>query len=699
VNPPSPGGETDILRVLHVIGERRWVMVAAIVFGIAAFAVWAPRQPKIYEASATIIVETQPPQVFGGEVKDVVQMGPGQFYGMQDYLQTQRRVLISDSLIRRVIDRLKLQSDTAFWGGAPPTSATDAVEEFSGALSAEPVLDTQIIAVTFVHGDPAQAKRAVDGVVDAYIENNVEQRDIWNVSASKWLAVEGDDLRRRLTEAELALYEFKQKNDLLSVSLEDRINNTSREIDRLTDALTDVRLRKVARAAEADELEKMAKGDSGAVSPAQGDSTSTVRNQLNDEERRLSELKERYQDTHPLVRQQAAKVGAVQAALRREIQLQLRGAQARTNEAVEQEKKIAGQLEKAKQEGLRITRLELEYNKLKREADALSKQYQMVQNRTKETELASKIKSNNLHVLDYARLPKTPKSPRLRRAAVLFGLVSLLAGLVLAFILDALDRSLKTPEDVESKLALPFLGMVPHVAGELRARMVADQPTSLVAESCRLIRTNLLFAGLTRPLNRLLVTSSVAREGKTLTTLNLGIIMAQAGQKVLIIDGDLRKSSIRAALQIENQVGLTDVLLGTVPLERAVQPTGIPNLSVLCAGPAPPNPAELVDGPRFRQLIDECAERFERVLVDSPPALPLTDPGILARHCDGVVFVVRSRRTRFDQALRASRTLSDLGARVLGVVLNDCEGKRRGYGEYEYGMREGGGAGVGARRA
>src|SRR5262249_14289997 len=157
-----------------------------------------------------------------------------------------------------------------------------------------------------------------------------------------------------------------------------------------------------------------------------------------DEEQKLSELKARYEDAHPLVQQQSAKVHAVKAAMMREVATQLRGAQARTNEATEEERKIAAQVESAKQEGLRITRLEIEYNKLKREADALSKQYLLVTNRTKETELASKVKVNNMHVLDYARLPRTPISPQLVRSGVIAFLMSLIFGVLLAFALDAL---------------------------------------------------------------------------------------------------------------------------------------------------------------------------------------------------------------------------------------------------------------------
>jgi capsular exopolysaccharide synthesis family protein len=695
--PTSARQEPEVHRYLRIFTERRWVILASLIIAAVIYAVWASRQPRIYQVTATIVVEPSAPQVLGGDVRDVVQVGPGQYYALQDYIQTQRRVLTSDSLARRVIERLKLQEDREFWLGNPPRTMDDAVAQLTGGLSSEPVLDTQLVSISFRHQVPAQAKRLVDGLVDAYIDSNLDQRDTSTLLASRFLADEADSLRARLGAAELALYEFKQKNDLLSVALEDRINNVSRQVEKLSDALTEARVRKATRASEADELERMAKDDSGAIAPAQltvgMETLGSLKKDLADEERRLSELKARYEDPHPLVRQQAAKVAAVESALKREVQLQVRGAQARTNEATDQEKKIGAQLEQAKQEGLRVTRLEIEYNKLKREYDSLSKQYLLVQNRTKETELAGKIRTNNLRVLDYARLPTAPVSPHLTRAAMVAGVLGLLVGVLLALLLDALDRSLKTPEDVESKLAVPFLGVMPHVdVGEGRLDLyVAENPQSPASECCRLIRTNLLFAGLSRPLKRILVTSPVAREGKTTMSISLAVVMAQAGNKVLLIDSDLRRPRLKAALgpigvngKLED-VGLTSALLGTVPLDQAIQATSVPNLFVLLSGPVPPNPAELVDGVRFREVVEECAEKFERLIIDSPPAVPVTDPAILASYCDGVVMVVRAGRTAEDQAMRARRNLTDVGARILGVVLNDCELSRRGYGAYRYG--------------
>lgn len=683
---PEQAAEPEVQRYLRTILERRWVVVATIVVGGLVFLRWASKQPRIYQATATIVVDATPPQIMGGEVRDVVQVGPGQYWQMQDYIQTQRRVLTSDTLARQVVERLQLAGDEKFWMGPPPGSLEDAAHAFIDSVQADAIPDTQLISVSFLHRDQDQAKRAVDGLVDVYIDSNGARRDSSNANASTWLASEADAMRKRLSDSEKALYDFKEKNDLLSLSLDERVSSAGAQIIKLTDALTEVRLTRARRATEAEQLAKTELLEADELSPvAAALSLETLRGQLHDEQRKLSELKARYEDPHPLVRQQVAKVHAAEAAVHAEVTRLVHAAQARVDEAGAQEKRIAAQLEAAKQDGLRVSRLELDYNKLRRETDALSKQYLQVANRNKETELASKIKANNLHVLDYARRPTMSVSPHLTRSGIAALLISLLVGIVLALLLDALDRSVKTQDDVETKLKLPFLGLMPKVQGGNRPELfVADNPSSPAAECCRVVRTNLLFAGLKRPLRKILVTSSLAREGKTLTTVSLGTVMAHAGNKVLLIDADLRSPRLRSALQIERDVGLTDVLLGNMSLEEAIQPTGIPNLFVLLSGGVPPNPAEVIEGQRFRELLDTCADKYERVMIDSPPVLPVTDPAILATYCDGVVLVLRAGKTSQTQARRIRQTLLDLGARILGAVLNDADVTGRSYG-YGYG--------------
>jgi capsular exopolysaccharide synthesis family protein len=469
----------------------------------------------------------------------------------------------------------------------------------------------------------------------------------------------------------------------------------ARQIDKYTDALTEVRLRKLQRQSQLQELRKLKEADplrvpvlsSGSEMPTL---LSDLRRSYAEEQRRLAELRARYQDTHPQVQQQSSKVEQLLRELGREFEAALSAATLRYSETLSDEQKVVGEVEALKQEGLRISRLEIEYNKLKRDADSLQKQYNVVLNRTKETGMVGRLRLRSLRVLDYARLPKVAVSPRLRVAIGLALVLGLLIAISAAFALDALDRTLKSHEDIETHLGLPLLGMLPRFVSAGRGRhppdlYVAYHPRSTVAEACRAIRTNLMFAGTERRLRTILLTSSMAREGKTLSCISLGTVLAKAGERTLIIDCDLRRPRIARALGLGSTVGLTSVLVGEATLAEAVQPTLVEDLYVLPSGQLPPNPAELLNGSHFRALLAELAEQYDRVLIDSPPAVPVTDPAILSTSVDGVVLVVRHAATHRDAARRAAQHILDVSGNIIGVILNEIDTAAKGYRSY-YGL-------------
>lgn len=691
--------DLDLQRYLGVLLDRRWLLLAVLVVGVLLAVGWTSTQPKIYEARSTVVVEANLPQVLGGEVRDIFDPSPGSYYTMQDFLQTSRRVIMSDSLSRRVAARLHLEREASFFGGATPPSLDVAGQALLGTYTAELVPETRLLTVIARHTRPEWAKKIADGVADEFVEGNQQRRDSSTQTASRQLADELDVLRKNLHDAEVAIYDFKNKHDMLSVSLEDRANQVSRQIDRYTDALTEIRLRKMQRQTQLEELRRLRDADP-LESPApqlQGGGDAGLLAELRrlyiEESRRVAELKARYQDQHPLVQQQRGKLDQTLKELRREAQLGQLSAQRRYEEAVKDEAKVLAQVESVKQEGLRLTRLEIEYNRLKRDSDSYQKQYNIILNRTKETGMVGRLRLNNLAVLDYARLPGAPVSPKLRSALGVAIVLSLLLGVLLVFALDVLDRSVKSQEDVEGRLHLPFLGMMPRLetarqapelAGPVRSPdlYVAHYPRSTVAEACRTIRTNVLFLGTERPLRKLLVTSSVAREGKTLSCVSLGVVLAQGGARTLIIDCDLRRPRVAKAMGVKGTIGLTNLLLGDMKPEDVIQESEVPNLWVMASGPIPPNPAELLDGLHFRQLLEDLAQRYDRVLIDSPPAGPVTDPAVLSTAVDGVVLVVRHSSTSRDTVKRAAQAMLDVGGRILGVVLNDVDTTTKGYRSY-----------------
>jgi capsular exopolysaccharide synthesis family protein len=268
-------------------------------------------------------------------------------------------------------------------------------------------------------------------------------------------------------------------------------------------------------------------------------------------------------------------------------------------------------------------------------------------------------------------------------------------GLLFAFTIESLDNTVKTPEAAEEIVGAPVLGVVPmlspakhHVIGEapLRDLAVLKDSTSLAAEACRSIRTNMLFISAQKEFSVFSVTSPGPQDGKTTVAINLAIAMAQAGGKVLIIDADMRKPRIHRSFGLKSDKGLSSIVVGDAQLRDALCKSEVPNLDVLPCGPIPPNPAELLHTERFRQILAECRGLYERVILDSPPIGPVTDPAIIGSSADGVVLILRAGHTTREAAQYARRQLGDAGARILGLVINQTDRKGSGYG-YGYGYR------------
>jgi capsular exopolysaccharide synthesis family protein len=689
---------SELSRYVGLLWERRLALVLMLMLWPTVAWFWVKSQPQVYETKSSILVEASVPQVFGSAVQDALDPTPANFYMMQDFLQTSRKVLTSDSLARRVATRLQMTTAGDFF---PDGRVSQSVEEVGETLlnyfTADVVAETRVLLVTARHTNPDWAKKIADAVADEFVADSEKARETLNQRTSDQLADELDRLRKSLHEAELALYEYKSKHDLLTVSMEDRTNQVARQIDKFTDALTEVKLRRLQRQSQLTELRKLKELDALHVPVLGGDMPQILgdlRRSYIEEQRRLAELKTRYQDGHPQVQQQVSKVEQILRELTREVEVALSASQIRYNEASSDEQKVLTEFQLVKQEGMRLSRLEIEYNKLKRDADSFQKQYNLILNRSKESGMIGRFRLSKIRVLDYARKPKVPVSPRVRVILALSVVFALLLGVVLALLLDVLDRTVKAPQDLETLLGVPLLGVVPsfstNVRGENKARppdlYVAYHPRSTVAEACRAIRTNLTFAGADQKLKTLLLTSSLPKEGKTLCCVSLGTVLAKLGAKTLIVDCDLRRPRIARAFGLSATVGLTNVLVGENTLDEVIRSSDVENLSVLPAGPTPPNPAELLNGRHFRELLKTVSERFDHVLIDSPPAVPVTDPAILATLVDGVVLIVRHAQTPKEAAIRATQHMLDVGGRIVGVVLNamDASGKnyRSYYGHY-----------------
>ncbi len=687
--PPPAHGEheprADLRRLLAIALHRKWVIlgVAALVLGL--FALKTLREPRVYTATVSLVIELQAPKVLGDQVQDVAESSAS-FWQTKEFFETQFRILKSHAVAERVVRKLDLDRDEKFLGGPVlrgDPKAADAVAVLRSRLRVEPVRDSRVVNIIVDDGDPQKAALLANTVADEFIQYNLADKLSTSRSASEWLHDQMDELSGKLATSENALFKFKRENDILTASLEDSQSMVARRLSALNDAVTRVREQRAELKARVDQVRELRKNGSLSSLPQVVASPliqaeRTRAQQLSEE---LAEAQTRYGPDHPRILALEEKRKAALGLIAREEESIARAAEVEDRVVAETEGNLATLLAGVKREAFEMNRKEVDYSRLKREEENNAKVVELVMHRLKDVDLASLLRTNNVRLLDAAEVPGAPSSPNLRFALLLGLLLGLAAGAGAAALLEQLDNTIKGQEDLERATRAPFLGIIPAVR-ESDDLFIHKSPKSPVAECLRGVRTNLLFLGTERPLQKLLVTSSGPQEGKTTAVIDLGITFAQSGQRTLIVDTDMRKPRLHRAFGLSADVGLTSVLLDEKRLGEALKATQVPDLTVLPCGPIPPNPAELLHTERFRKLVVELSRRYDRILFDSPPVAAVTDAMILAGEVDGVVLLVKAAHTSRDAVVRARRALTDVQARIVGAVLNAVDLKSQGAGYY-----------------
>lgn len=722
----GPGGpRPDALS--HVVVwqtvRKHWSTALATALAVSLSVVfWTLGQTKIYQATASVQFDPTPPRPLGTKVDTVVDMGVGTYWNNQEYYETQYNIIQSRRVALGVVKELGLQNDVGFLRNlppgkeAPPDSVPEdvAADTLRGRIKVDPVKNSRMAYIKLEDADPERAQRILTAVVDVYVAQNLDDALESTTSAVHWLRSQLDKLKVDLESSELSLHEYKKDKNILSVAFDDQSNMLREEMRQINEALTEVRTRREEVAARRAELAKV-KAEDPTDLPASELLQSTL----------LQQLRQRYEDAlrdrealigagkgpkHPEMEAAENKIESARKALLKEVR-NVQGALDRDLAVIQrQEAGLSGLFERAKKQALDLNLLEIEYNRLKRSKENTERLYSLVMERTKESDLTRMLRVNNIRIIDRPTVPRSAVRPRVFLNVLAGSLVGVLLGVAAAMGRGLLDRSIKTPDDLEHEMGIPFLGLIPEIGsggaasvyygrrggrarapkGPVQQELIVHQhPTSGIAEASRAVRTNLMFMAPDNPFRTLLVTSAGPAEGKTTVACCIAIAMAQAGQRVVLIDCDLRRPRVHRIFRKSSDVGVTTALLdGSV--DEAVLETEVPNMSVIPAGPIPPNPAELLHSERFKAFLERVTQRFDRVIIDSPPVVAVTDATILSTQVDGVAVVVRAFATRKDIARHALRSLRDVGAKVAGAVLNAVNLDRHEYKySYYYYRREG----------
>ncbi|MCC7007740.1 MAG: polysaccharide biosynthesis tyrosine autokinase [Acidobacteria bacterium] len=688
----------DYLRVLH---RRRWTAGLAFlaVFVYGAFSTL--KKTPIYEATVQLLIEKDTRRATS--IDSVLEQTTS--YYDEDFYQTQYRVLQSRALAARAVPELGLTPAAQVpvgdapgliervrgWIGAPKkipppppdenTALSGATSALLGGLTVAPVRNTHLVDLKYRSADPEFAARAANEIADQYIQQTLEARFAASKEAADYLTGQLEEQRKRVAESERALQDYQEQHN--AVGVDDRQNVIVQRQANLNAELTKARVERIEKEQLYKQLSTL-QGDWAALETfppvMNNEFVQTLKKQLDQARQQKGQLAARYREGAPQMVQIDGQIQSIEAKIRLEIEKVVQSVKNDYLAAQGREQQFGQALASQTAEAVQLNRKGAEYAALKDEAASARRLYETLLQKANETGVSGEFKGTNIRVVDRAEVPRTPVLPNTKRdliVAVLMGL-GLAAGLAFGF--EYLDSRIRTPDEIKEHLGLPFLGLVPAMpAADGMAPLLSDNAPPSFAEAVRAVRTAVVFSSAEEGARTVVVTSTAPGEGKTCVSSNLAVALAQAGQRTLVIDGDMRRPRIHEVFDCLQEPGLSNVLVGTTDLRVATCRTSVPNLFVLSAGHIPPNPAELLGSARFHEIIEELRGQFDWIIVDAPPVMAVTDAVVVANAAWGVVFVVGAEMTSRRHAAVAIEQLAAARAYFIGAVLNRADVQRHGY--------------------
>ena len=730
---PAASEPNQLRDYLFVVLKRKWLILSLCLVVTSLVAVQMFRQPSVYEAEATIRIEQSKRSVLSTE-KFVLNAQPdANFWG------TQVKLLQSPALARQVALSLDLQHNPTFFGSqaqggiftalrrmvsgekAPPKVATAAPgglevigqtqlqdqplspEELAalepyedaiiGAEKIEGVVGTNLFNIKYRHTDPEMAQKVANALAEVFRANNIENATQNSSKAEHVLAREIAALQEKIRHDTESLFNYARAKGL-PPTMDQALNVEAQRLADLSRQL--LAAQNDRNSAEA--IYKNAAATSDVLSIPEVQKSEVIlglQQRLSALRERKAALKVTYTDEWPEIKKLNVSIERLEGELEKAAKETVGTLRAKYDSARTHENSINTMYVQQRSRTDQNTRDQIEMAAYAQRLETSKQNLNTLLQKQREVQIAQGDRGSEVSIENYSRVPRAPVGPARMRNVMLAFVLSLGAGIGLAFLLDFLDDTVKSLDDVDRYIHLPSLAMIPASRGAVRlkglpqaaaapsestALAMIDDVRSPIAESYRHLRTSLLLSSAGQPPRTILVTSSQPSEGKTTTAINTAFMLAQTGAEVLIIDCDLRRPRLHAQFEVSNTKGLTTWLSGEKDLDKLLQTcTKTPNLKILTSGPVPPNPAELLGSEEMRRLLGLLSERFSHIIIDSPPAISFTDASILSTMVDGVMLVVHAGRSSRAVVRRAKQQLLDVGAHIFGVVLNNVKVESNDY--------------------
>jgi succinoglycan biosynthesis transport protein ExoP len=733
--------EIDLLNYWHILWRRRWTVAACALVVLAVVAFCNFTASPTYTGKGTLLIEKEPNILTFEEIFQIESFRDD--YYQTQYKLLQSRALAERTVDRLELYEHPEFADKPGDGENPadegrPAQRLELVEAFLGRLEVRPVRMTRLVEVSFEAHDPELAAAAVNGLFDSFIDWDIETRYEATEQATEFLTGQIASLQAEVSQKERELQSYGREKNI--VALSDQETTIIDKLGEVNRALTEAQIDRVKKEAYYNEVKNLSPDyiPEALTNPL----IQRLREEYVRLRREYQKKLETFQPEYPEMVRLNAELNSARDLLMNEAQNLIKGAHSEYQAALKKESSLEEVFNRQKQEAFSLNSNSITYNALKTEIVNKKSLLESLQRRHSEMGVAARqrgLRTANLRVVDGAVVPVRPSSPKKKRNLILALVVGLMIGVGAAFAFEYLDNTVKTGEDVEKCAGVPLFGIVPSFSRDgyrkgfgygdearkgrrpvrkgLKVRLASKKkwdksstgrriisastggaggekaearpqtieliphyaPASGFAESYRTIRTSLLLSSASENLKAMVISSPLPSEGKTVTAANLGVTLAQANRKVLIVDTDLRKPRIHRLFKMRNTEGLTNYLVSDMDYQSLIKKTEIKNLYIVNSGPVPPNPAELLDSEKMTRFLEYARQYFQHILFDSPPVLTVSDALVLGPITNGMILIVWGEKTSREALKRAREKLDLTRTKMLGVIINNLDVHKHEY--------------------
>ncbi len=677
----------DLRRYWNILLKRKWWFLGFFLSVVVLVGLITFLSTPIYRATTVLQITQDNPASIMGDRDPLASLYGSETAGR--FYETQYIILKSRPMAYKIMDALKLTEGPEFkklQKSMPNEPMEEIQSKFADSilenLEIKPLKRSYLVEVAYKSKDKNLAQRVVNIISKEYMKFSMDTRQQSFELIKNWLEGELQTLATKVQDSEMKLYGHAQNKGILGAEGKDNV--IMGKYVELNQLLTKAQSERMIREAQFEQIK--AKGmDAPLIT--NNVLIQKIREQAIAQEAKVKSLRKIFGDNYPQLQAERGKLQELRASLDGEVKRMRKTIEADYGTAMRAEKLVREAVESQKNRVGELQNNLVTHHILKRDLQTNEQLYQALLARMKEANVSSTMVASNVAVVVPAEKPFRPFKPNKQLNLIIASLIGLIGGVSLAFLVDHFDDSIKSVEEMEQICQIPSLGLVPVLSGNGKgesdlALSAFLNPRSLVNEAIRQVRTSILLSSSEAPPSVLLITSPNANEGKTTISINISISLALNERKVLLIDADLRKPSIHKVFKQAPQPGLSNFLTGSASFEEIVRPTEIPNLDFIPAGAIPPSPTELLSSKVFVKLLAELRQKYQHVIIDTPPTIGFADARSLSTSCDGVLLVLRQDSTSRQAGIIAKQLLMQVNARMLGGVLNMAKINTLGYGSY-----------------